>query len=91
MTLQSKNCCKWHKIECFVLNATKFSHYADVKTMLKRIQVSHAFLNKITRRIIRLFFCRWLQAAQNFREQQDKQENGQMRESYRIRLGEAKK
>ena len=37
------------------------------------------------------FFCRWLQAAQNFREQQDKQENGQMRESYRVRLGEAKK
>ncbi|CAH3109022.1 unnamed protein product, partial [Pocillopora meandrina] len=29
---------------------------------------------------------RWLQAAQSFREQQDKQENGQMRESYRIRL-----
>ncbi|XP_027035542.1 probable ATP-dependent RNA helicase DDX60 [Pocillopora damicornis] len=29
---------------------------------------------------------RWLQAAQNFREQQDKQENCPMRKSYRIRL-----
>ena len=31
--------------------------------------------------------CSWLQAAQNFREQQDKQEGDNLRESYRVNLG----
>ena len=31
--------------------------------------------------------CSWLQAAQNFREQQDKQESDNLRESYRVNLG----
>ena len=30
---------------------------------------------------------RWLQAAQDFREQQDQQESGKLRDSYKIRLG----
>ena len=33
------------------------------------------------------FYSSWLQAAQDFREQQDKQDNGKLRSSYRIRLG----
>ena len=31
--------------------------------------------------------CSWLQAAQDFREKQDKQDGGKLRKSYRIRLG----
>ena len=33
------------------------------------------------------FHSSWLQAAQDFREQQDKQDKGKLRNSYRIRLG----
>ena len=35
--------------------------------------------------------CSWLQAAQDFREQQDKLEGGKLRKSYKIRLGKASK